>query len=620
VLTGSSAIAELLARADSERDAGRGADAARLYDEVVLRARAEGDLDGWTRAALGAASVQVFGAEPGKLPSVLYDVLARTTDDAGRARLGSALARCWVYAGEAARAAQFSEEAVERARRVGEPTLLADALDASLAAHWGPDELDTRRSLARELDDVTAHVPDPEARLTAHLWGLQVACEVLDVQAMHRQMRALERLGEESPKALFFAASRRQMLDLLRGRTDTAAHLNTLASDAAAKCNLPDAWMVLGSMDAYAAVQSGDRERAAAAARLAGDFALAEGSAAVSAEAAYWWVAAGRLDEAAVLIRTFHGPVLDALPRDVNWLLTLQCVLEVALVLDDRELIEKVAELLTPYAGRAVVNSGAVMFHGTTDDTLSRAYAVLGRADEASQLRDRALKTYEHIGAQWWRNRLASSETPGPTGVAGAQHHAHLHPTSTGPWLVGRGATPVAPLRGFVYLRELVSRPWQPVSALDLAGAGGPVVEETGLGEIADQQALAAYRQRLRELDVDITEAEDWADQGRLDAARNERAALLEEIARATGLGGRPRTSGSSQERARVAVKKAISTALTRIATVDEPLARHLRTHINTGLSCSYEPDPDVTLEWAWALADDLDRKRTTSPESPPQR
>ena len=64
----------------------------------MTRCRAEDDLGGWTQAVLGAASVYLFGAEPGKLPAQLYDVLARTTDDGTRARLAAALARCWAYA------------------------------------------------------------------------------------------------------------------------------------------------------------------------------------------------------------------------------------------------------------------------------------------------------------------------------------------------------------------------------------------------------------------------------------------------------------------------------------------------------------------------------------------
>ena len=101
---------------------------------------------------------------------------------------------------------------------------MADCLDAARAPHWGPDEFDVRRSLATRLDETAAHVLDPGTRLLAHLWGLQVACEALDIQAIHRQIRALELLGEESARALFFAASRRLMLDLLRGRTDTTPH------------------------------------------------------------------------------------------------------------------------------------------------------------------------------------------------------------------------------------------------------------------------------------------------------------------------------------------------------------------------------------------------------------
>ena len=141
-------------------------------------------------------------------------------------------------------------------------------------------------------------------------------------------------------------------------------------------------------------------------------------------------------------------------------------------------------------------------------------------------------------------------------------------------------------------------RPRQPVAALDLTAAGMGAALQPGLGGLLDAQALKAYRQRLRDLEQELDEAEQWSDLGRLDAARTERDALLDEIARATGLSGRTRTAGSSHERARVAVKKAISAAIGRVATVNEPLARHLQTCIHTGLSCSYEPVPEDNLEW----------------------
>ncbi|MCW2856840.1 MAG: hypothetical protein JWR52_2455 [Marmoricola sp.] len=586
---------ELLDRADTERAAGRGAEAARLYGEAALLAREAADLGPWTRAALGAASVQIFGPEPGRLPALLYDVLARTTDHADRSRLAAALARCWVYAGQAVRGAGFADEAVTNARESGDPVLLADALDASLAAHWGPDDLATRVRLAGELDEVAAHVMEPDARLQARLWGLQVACEQLDVTGMNRQLRALELLGEESPKAMFFAASRRLMHDVLLGRSDTATRLITVATDAAQRAFVPDTWMVLKAMAAYAVVIAGDEPLAEEQALECETLALTEGTIALYAEAAYLWIGAGRPDRAGALVAAFGGTALDELPQDVNWLLIVQCVLEVALALDDRGLIETASRLLSPYADRAVINGGAVMFHGTTDDTLSRAWSVLGRADEAARARDRALRTYERIGAARWRDRLRAR---GPAEASVGPRSAHLHPEPGGLWRIGSQATAVPALRGFGYLRELVRRPRCEIGALDLAGGGGPVVVESGLGELADRRALAAYRERLRDLDDELAEAEAWADEGRATATRAERQALLDELGRAAGLGGRPRTTGSSEERARVAVKKAITAAIERIATIDADLAAHLRSAVRTGLACSYEPDPAAQLTW----------------------
>ncbi len=600
-MTRAAAVLALLDHADAARSAGRGSEAAWLYDEAAVQCRGIGDLDGWTRAVLGAASVYLFGAEPGKLPAQLYDVLARTTDDGTRARLAAALTRCWAYAGHTRRAIQFADEAVQRARAAGSPELIADCLDAALAAHWGPDELEQRRAMAAELGDVAAHVLEPEARLQAHLWGLTVACESLDLQGIHREMRALELLGEESPRALFFAASRRHGLDLLRGRFDTTPRLTEIAGKAAENASLPDSWMVLKSMTSYAAALSGDTETCSALAAECEEFALAEGQATLCAEAAFMWVCAGRLDRVRDLVNTFHGPALGDLPRDVNWLLTLQCVLEAALAVGDLDVVRAAADLLSPYENRAVVNAGAVMFHGVTDDTLARSAAFLGDVDAFERLRKRALATYARIGAQWWRSRLAAWTPPAaeaPPSTAG--RWMRLHPAPGGVWLVGPqdSAAQLTALRGFGYLRELLRRPGQPVAALDLVGAGTGVADESSLGDVLDQLALRAYRDRLAALDAELDEAQEWSDLGRVATLQAERDALLSELSRATGLGGRVRTTGSSQERARIAVKKALNAAIGRIATVDAALADHLHARIRTGLRCSYDPAPGDDVEW----------------------
>jgi hypothetical protein len=602
VVTRRSAVGDLLDRADAARAAGRGADAAGLYDEAIARCRAASDLDGWTRAVLGAASVHLFGAEPGKLPAELYDVLVRTTDHETRARVGAALARCWAYAGQPARGARFADAAADQAEAAGSPELLADCLDAALAARWGPDELDLRRSLAHRLDEVAAHVRDPETRLRAHLWGLQVACEDLDIPAIHRQIRALELLGDESPRAMFFAASRRLMLDMLRGRTDTATQLTAIATTAAKQAGLADSWMVLKAMHAYTAAFAGDAAACAAGAAETEAFALSEAVTTVGAEAAFLWVCAGQLDRARTIVQTFGGRVLDDLPRDVNWLLTLQCILEAALAVQDRDVVKAAARLLQPYQGRAVFNAGAVMFHGTTDDTLARAATLLGDTAMATRLARRALSTYERLGAKWWRDRLtAAIPTTRPDGAArNPRRRTLLKPAAGGVWLIGSedNPTPVRALRGFIYLRLLLQHPHQPIPALNLVAAGGGVLDEADTGPILDKQARDAYRKRLHDLDEAIAQAEDWSDIGRSAALHAERDALTDQLATATGLGGRLRSSGSSHERARIAVRKAIDATIDRITGVDPVIGQHLRASIRTGSTCAYEPPPDPAVVW----------------------
>src|SRR6266853_754843 len=129
----------------------------------------------------------------------------------------AALARSWAYGGDAVRAARFAEDAQRLAAEVATPEAAADALDAALVAHWGPDDFGERLSLAARLGDFAAHLADPELRLSAHLWRLTTAWECLDIVAVHRQLRALDIVADESgsARAAFFAVSRRAMYALV---------------------------------------------------------------------------------------------------------------------------------------------------------------------------------------------------------------------------------------------------------------------------------------------------------------------------------------------------------------------------------------------------------------------
>jgi hypothetical protein len=67
-----------------------------------------------------------------------------------------------------------------------------------------------------------------------------------------------------------------------------------------------------------------------------------------------------------------------------------------------------------------------------------------------------------------------------------------------------------------------------------------------------DREALRQYRKRLADLDEELDDAEARHDVARHAKRSAEREALLKELARATGLGGKPRRTGSPTEKARL--------------------------------------------------------------------
>src|SRR5262249_47086485 len=104
---------------------------------------------------------------------------------------------------------------------------------------------------------------------------------------------------------------------------------------------------------------------------------------------------------------------------------------------------------------------------------------------------------------------------------------------------------------------------------------------------------------RLSEVEEDIAQATSMADLGRIAQAQAEREFLLRELSRAVGLGGRDRRAGSTSERARVSVTRAVRQALARIRGHHVPLADPLEWVLRTGTHCAYLPDPRVPVSWS---------------------
>jgi tetratricopeptide (TPR) repeat protein len=168
-------------------------------------------------------------------------------------------------------------------------------------------------------------------------------------------------------------------------------------------------------------------------------------------------------------------------------------------------------------------------------------------------------------------------------------------------------------LTGFRYLERLLAAPAREFHVLDLVAvergslptgpipgqAADVVADGTASGLPAlDDQARAAYRRRLAEVDDDIDEATALNDTGRLELAQHDREYLIAELKRAIGLGGRPRTLGGTAERARTSVTRSLRYALGRLAEHHPSLAAHLEHSVHTGTYCSYQPDPLAAIRW----------------------
>jgi non-specific serine/threonine protein kinase len=160
----------------------------------------------------------------------------------------------------------------------------------------------------------------------------------------------------------------------------------------------------------------------------------------------------------------------------------------------------------------------------------------------------------------------------------------------------------MADSKGMGHIASLVSAPGREIHVLDLVAGSShdhPVPSGERLldvrrggdaGDLLDAEARGAYEGRLRELEEEIDEAETFNDEGRATRLRAEFDALVDELKRATGLGGRSRKAASESERARLNVQRTIKAAIKRLFDADHALGRHLDETIKTGTYCSYVP------------------------------
>lgn len=181
-------------------------------------------------------------------------------------------------------------------------------------------------------------------------------------------------------------------------------------------------------------------------------------------------------------------------------------------------------------------------------------------------------------------------------------------------WTINRAGTVtrLKDAKGVGYLVTLLGRPNEEVHVLDLVSPGRitragrhvtldeATVSTGGAGDdMLDATARDAYKRRLKDLQDELDEAEEFNDPVRASRAREEMELLVAELGRSLGVGGRARTLGSSEaERARVNVTKALRSTIEKVGEADPSLGKHLGANVKTGTFCGYFDGVESCLSW----------------------
>jgi len=291
-------------------------------------------------------------------------------------------------------------------------------------------------------------------------------------------------------------------------------------------------------------------------------------------------------------------------PEQFPWLIIAA---DAAVILRDSELAETYSRQLAEHRFRNRVfwgPAGAFML-GPTARTLGDLALLLGRPDEAVTHYEEAVELCERIGvqplAELSRRGLAEARRriappPAPVSVpvpstAGDARAALASLCREGELWSLRSTTGATfhlkDGKGIRYLARLLEAPGDELHVLELIGSDEAPADA---GSVLDERAKTEYRRRLEDLRDQLEEARSLADIGRAERAQAEIDALADELARATGLGGRDRKAASNVERARVNVQRRLKDAIERIARHDPELRRYLESTVKTGVFCSFRP------------------------------
>jgi DNA-binding SARP family transcriptional activator len=365
-----------------------------------------GDATRLAQAALGFCGPHRFEAAAAltrPVAGLLQRALAALGDEDSslRAELMGRLAAALAYTGFEHRNPVLAHEALKMARRVADKATLASVLASTHRATGGPDTLRESLALAAELGRVADEVGDRRLRALAHTWLLDHLLELGDIEAVERELEALQRLAEARKEHYF-----KWLVGTFRG---SHAHLQGRLEHCETLANVALAHRFEGrdeSADQVFAVQMLCLRREQG--RLDELVDTVESLAAQYPQLPGWRCALadihgelGREEDARREFEALAQADFSDLPRDAFWLTNLSSLSAAAIVLGDAPRVRLLYTLLSPYADRCVV-SGVLLCHGSASRTLGQLATALSRYDDAERHFERAVEANARIRSPLW--------------------------------------------------------------------------------------------------------------------------------------------------------------------------------------------------------------------------
>jgi hypothetical protein len=621
--------------AEASRQAGQLAASRAAFSEAAEVAAEEEDGRALALAALGVGGIWVY-EQRDFLQRAALDALwrrARAAAPAGSliaARLDVRTAAEAVYEGGPVAPVRRAADAVVA---FADDAASAEALSLLHHVQLGPSHARARLGLAEEIVRLAARARDPLLGLMGLCWRTVDLFLLGDPHAEQSHQELRERAEAAGCEAVAFVADVIAATCLARrGRLADAEAAASAALERGVAAGDPDAPAYFGAMLSALRWWQGraaeviDLVRAVSTSPRLGpnDHAYVAADALLSA-------ALGDVDAAEEALARLTGIGLGALPESSSWLATQFLAGEAAFQLGDAAVAAEVRSLVEPFADLPVLPSLAVVCLGSARRTIGLAAATAGDLDAAVAHLEDAVREDRRLGsrpmtvltehalaavlvARGGRGDHARAEELGRRAEAGAARMgmvlpaapawltgarkaprvAGLHRVSSGWWVeVGDRAVLIGDLVGMAYLATLVGAPGEDHDVLRLAawtssparGAPDPVL---------DRQALASYRERMRELNTLLSDP--GVGPARAASARRELADLTATLRGAIERGGWVRGFPTDHERARTAVRKALVRAVDAIGAAEPELGEHLRASLTTGAVCRYDPAAGWTI------------------------